>query len=95
MAEVLGRRSRDGSCDLIDFGYQITMNLTADFAGIDRPARTAAETASLLDIVDDLQRRRDAGALDARQRRSARRGPRGTRRFDRKFLQPSIAVRKR
>ena len=37
--------------DLIDFGYRITMNLTADFAGIDRTQKTPNETNKLLTLV--------------------------------------------
>jgi cytochrome P450 len=40
-----------GKADLVDLGYRVTMNLTADFAGIDRPRRDAAETRALLDLV--------------------------------------------
>ena len=39
------------SADLIDFGYRITMNLTADFAGIDRLEKTPEETEKLLSLV--------------------------------------------
>ena len=39
------------SADLIDFGYRITMNLTADFAGIDRLKKTPKETEKLLSLV--------------------------------------------
>ena len=37
-----------GKADLVEFGYRVMLNLTADFAGIDRPARTVAETDELL-----------------------------------------------
>lgn len=37
-----------GRADLIDCGYRVTLNLTADFAGIDRPDQSAAETEELL-----------------------------------------------
>lgn len=37
-----------GRADLVDFGYRVTINLTADFAGIDRPDKTESETAELL-----------------------------------------------
>jgi cytochrome P450 len=37
--------------DLIDFGRRVTMNLTADFAGIDRPEGSANETQALFDLV--------------------------------------------
>lgn len=40
-----------GRGDLLDFAYRVTMNLTADFAGIDRPARTSVETEQLLHLV--------------------------------------------
>jgi cytochrome P450 len=40
-----------GSADLLDFGYRITMNLTADFAGIDRSKKTPEETEDLLSLV--------------------------------------------
>jgi cytochrome P450 len=40
-----------GHADLIDLGYRVTMNLTADFAGIDRPLKSAEETKKLLALV--------------------------------------------
>lgn len=51
LAELLGPTVSAGACDLVDFGYRITMNLTADFAGVDRPARSTGETAELLELV--------------------------------------------
>ena len=42
---------KNGSADLLDFGYRITMNLTADFAGIDRLKKTPEETENLLTLV--------------------------------------------
>ena len=40
-----------GSMDLVEFGYRVNMNLSADLAGIDRPLKTPEETQSLLTIV--------------------------------------------
>ncbi len=40
-----------GRADLVEFGYRVTMNLTADFAGIDRPRQDVAETEQLLRMV--------------------------------------------
>ncbi len=40
-----------GRSELVDLGYRVTMNLTADFAGIDRPDQTQEETESLLRLV--------------------------------------------
>ncbi|NJN50718.1 MAG: hypothetical protein HC809_01955 [Gammaproteobacteria bacterium] len=51
LAPTLAPHVAAGRCDLVQFGYDITMNLTADFAGIDRPLESAAETAALLSLV--------------------------------------------
>jgi cytochrome P450 len=40
-----------GKVDAVEFGFRAMMNLTADFAGIDRPRRTPEETAQLLGIL--------------------------------------------
>jgi len=40
-----------GKVDAVDFGFRAMMNLTADFAGIDRPARSREETEQLLRIL--------------------------------------------
>ena len=40
-----------GRADLVEFGYRVTMNLTADFAGVDRPQQTVEETERLLRLV--------------------------------------------
>lgn len=41
-----------GRSELVDLGYRVTMNLTADFAGIDRPKQSAEETGRLLRLVE-------------------------------------------
>ncbi|WP_293855370.1 cytochrome P450 [uncultured Alsobacter sp.] len=51
LAQVFRTVGTDGHMDLVDFGYRVTMNLTADFAGIDRPEKSAAETERLLRLV--------------------------------------------
>jgi len=51
LAEVMGDVVGGGGCDLVQFGCRMTMNLTADFAGVDRPERSARETAALLALV--------------------------------------------
>lgn len=40
-----------GGGDLVELGYRATVNLTADFAGIDRPEKSSAETGVLLEMV--------------------------------------------
>ena len=41
-----------GRSELVDLGYRVTMNLTADFAGIDRPEKSGEETNKLLKMVE-------------------------------------------
>ncbi|RMF10986.1 MAG: cytochrome P450 [Alphaproteobacteria bacterium] len=84
-----------GRADLIDFGYRVTINLTADFAGIDRVEKTPEETEDLLRFAKifsegatmvhstrdkDVLRREVAEALIA---------------FDERFVQRSIARRQK
>lgn len=40
-----------GGGDLVELGYRATVNLTADFAGIDRPEQTIEESEALLAMV--------------------------------------------
>lgn len=93
LQEVLGSVVAGGSCDLVDFGYRITMNLTADFAGIDRPEKTAAETAALLRLVMTFSE----GATLVHSTRDKEEVCREVRaalvELDQRFLQPSIARR--
>lgn len=51
LAQVLDTLASSGRMDLVEFGYRVTMNLTADFAGIDRPSKTPAETEHLLRLL--------------------------------------------
>lgn len=51
LQEVLAPYLEKGAADLVEFGYRVTMNLTADFAGVDRPAKTVEETESLYGLV--------------------------------------------
>lgn len=51
MAETIAPYEAQGKADLVDLGYRIMMNLTIDFAGIDRPARSHEETTDLLRLL--------------------------------------------
>lgn len=93
LAEVLGPTVAAGGCDLVEFGYRITMNLTADFAGVDRPARSAEETAALLALVMTFS---EGATLvhSTRDKETVRAEVRAAlAEFDRAFLQPSILRR--
>lgn len=49
--ETLAPMITAGGADLIELGYRVTANLTADFAGIDRPKRSVEETEALIRLV--------------------------------------------
>jgi cytochrome P450 len=93
LAEVLGPTVAEGRCDLVEFGYRITMNLTADFAGVDRPDRSPEETAALLALVMTFSEGATLvhSTRDKEQVRAEVRAALAE--FDRLFLQPSIARR--
>jgi len=83
-----------GGADLVQFGYQVTMNLTADFAGIDRPEQSAEETATLLALVRKFSEgatlvhsTRDKEVVRAEVREALAT-------FDRVFFQPSVDRRR-
>lgn len=82
-----------GRADLVELGYRVTMNLTADFAGIDRPAGDREETQQLLSLVKTFSEgatlvhsTRDPDAVN-------REVDQAMTLFDQQFLQPSRARR--
>ncbi|MFP8882242.1 MAG: cytochrome P450 [Myxococcota bacterium] len=83
-----------GHADLVALGYRVTMNLTADFAGIDRPNQTSEETEALLALVVKFSEGATLvhSTRDHEQVRAEVRDALGE--FDRIFLQPSIARRR-
>ncbi len=83
-----------GGGDLIEFGYRATANLTSDFAGIDRPAKTPEESDRLVRLVKKLSEgatlvhsTRDVAEVESEVRDALAE-------FDRDFLRPSIARRR-
>jgi cytochrome P450 len=83
-----------GNGDLIEFGYRATANLTADFAGVDRPRKTPEESEKLIRLVKKLSEgatlvhsKRDPAEVEPEVRAALAE-------FDRDFLQPSIARRR-
>lgn len=82
-----------GGGDLIELGYRLTVNLTADFAGVDRPKRTVEETEQLIRLTKKFSeaatmvhstRDRDELVSEVHEAMAE---------FDRDFLAPSIARR--
>jgi cytochrome P450 len=82
-----------GGGDLIDLGYRLTVNLTADFAGVDRPLKTIEETEKLIRLTKKFSEAatmvhstRDKAELEAEVHEAIAE-------FDKTFLSPSIARR--
>lgn len=93
LEELIEPTVAQGRCDLVDFGFRITMNLTADFAGVDRPERSPRETEALLALVKTFSegatlvhstRDRDEVRTEVRDALAD---------FEQRFLKPSIARR--
>ncbi len=83
----------DGGGDLVEFGFRALINLTCDFAGIDRPQASQPETDRLLLLMRSFalgttlahsKDDRDKVRQQVRHALSA---------FDVEFLQPSVARR--
>ena len=93
LEETMAAAIAAGGADVVDLGYRVTMNLTADFAGIDRPRRDADETRDLLDLVLTFS---EGATLvhSTRDRAEVRREVEAALlRFDSLFLAPSMARR--
>ena len=94
LQETLAPYLATGKADLVDFGFRVMMNLTADFSGVDRPERTPEETASLLRILRTFGKAATLGqALGDREaiRAEIRQA---LDQFDQDFFQPSMARRR-
>ena len=93
--ETLAPYAAAGGGDLVDIGYRIMMNLTVDFAGIDRPLRTPEETGELLALLKDFSLAPALGqSLEADVEPRRQRIRDAMARFDRSFLQPSLSRRR-
>jgi cytochrome P450 len=93
LADSLDPVLEAGKVDLVEFGYQVTMNLTADFAGIDRPDKTPEETAALLALVKKFSE--GATLVHSTRDKDIVRSEvnEALAEFDTAFLQPSIKRR--
>ncbi|ANU08414.1 cytochrome P450 [Paraurantiacibacter namhicola] len=79
-----------GHGDLVDIGYRVMMNLTVDFAGIDRPERSAEETGELLRLLKEFSLAPALGQSledDLEPKKARIREAMGE--FDTRFLTPS------
>ena len=83
-----------GKMDLVDYGFRVLLNLTADFSGVDRPEKTKKETEILLGLLKIFA----SGATlhhSTRDHEEVKNEVRNAlKSFDEQFLKPSIKRRK-
>lgn len=95
LEETIAPFKAAGHGDLIDIGYRVMMNLTADFTGIDRPERSADETADLLRLLRAFSLAPALGQSlkdDADEKRAIIKAAMAD--FDETYLQPSLERRR-
>ena len=92
--ETLDPYKATGEMDLVDFGFRVLLNLTADFSGIDRPLKSKKETETLLRLLKIFasgatlhHSTRDHDEVKGEVRDALKE-------FDQHFLTPSIERRK-
>jgi cytochrome P450 len=92
--ETLEPYKASGKMDLVDFGFRVLLNLTADFSGIDRPNKSKDETETLLRLLKIFasgatlhHSTRDHEEVKSEVREALKE-------FDENFLTPSIERRR-
>ena len=92
--ETLEPYKEHGKMDLVDYGFRVLLNLTADFSGVDRPEKTKKETETLLGLLKIFA----SGATlhhSTRDHEEVKNEVRDAlKSFDEQFLKPSIERRK-
>ena len=92
---ILQTYAEVGRVDLVEMGYRTVMNLTADFAGIDRLDKTLEETDTLLKLIKTFSAAAtiEHSNLEHDDVNSSARE--ALRLLDVRFLQPSISRRRK
>lgn len=95
LAETLAPYRAAGKGDLVEIGYRIMLNLTADFAGIDRPERSPEETGELLRLLMEFSLAPSLGqSLEADIEPKKVRIRKAMADFNTGFLEPSLQRRR-
>ena len=92
---IMDHYAKVGQADLVELGYRTTMNLTADFAGIDRSNNSLDETEELLELVKTFSLGATLVHHTGNTHAIRNSVDAALARFDQGFLQPSIARRQR
>jgi cytochrome P450 len=83
-----------GKADVVDFGFRVMMNLTADFSGVDRPKRSAEETEQLLRILRTFGKAATLGQATGDKEAIRAEIRAALEEFDLTFMKPSLARRR-
>ena len=92
---VLRSNIESGQADLVEVGYRTVMNLTADFAGIDRLEKTAEETDALLELIKTFSAAATIEHTNLDPEAINEAAMSALRLLDERFLQPAIARRRK
>ena len=93
LAETLAPYVTAGGMDLVDFGYRVMVNLTADFTGIDRPLKTPEETGDLMSLLRLFGRTATLAHATIDRDEVRAEALAALQRFDETYIQPSINTR--
>ena len=94
LRETLAPYLAAGKTDLVDFGFRVMMNLTADFSGVDRPERSPEETARLLRILRTFGKAATLGQALGDKAAIRAEIQAAMDEFDQDFFRPSMARRR-
>lgn len=95
LKETLAPYLAKGSTDLVDFGFRVMMNLTADFSGVDRPLRSPEETSQLLHILRTFGKAATLGQALGDKEAIKQEIRAAMDEFDHVFFRPSLERRRR
>jgi cytochrome P450 len=94
LEETLAPFVAAGKADLVDFGYRVMLNLTSDFSGIDRPERSADETATMLQMLRTFGRAATLGQTTEDKDAIRARIQAALDEFDARFYTPAMQRRR-
>jgi cytochrome P450 len=83
-----------GKADLVNLGFRVMMNLTADFSGVDRPTRTPEETDRLLRHLLTFGKAATLGQALGDKEAIRNEIRKAMAEFDAEFFQPSMKRRR-
>jgi cytochrome P450 len=94
LAATLAPFAAQGKCDIVDFGFRVMLNLTADFSGIDRPEQSPEETATLLRMIRTFGKAATLGQAYGDRDAIKAEIAAALAEFDAKFCEPSLRRRR-